>query len=337
MGRARAAGGGVVTSARASYYRLFFALAAVYNIAFGVAGVIFPQWFFDLFRMARPQYPATWQVLAMVLGLYGLGYAYAAFRLEHAVPWIAIGLAGKVFGPIGWVLTVGSAEFPIRTLPLVVFDDIVWWLPFSLFLLEGTAVGARLRALAPYACAGLNLVAALVLALVLRPGTEAVADLAGRVAFVSEHALAWRAGWAVWIGAALSLIAFYCWWGSRIPSRRWAMAATVVAVAGLTFDLTAEALMMGWLPRDFETVAFIASVLTGGLGNGLYTVAGAMLTLRTPAIRGPLAVLAWSVWIAGFGLSACTFAGFFPGAVVFTAVLFVMFSPWVVLMGRRLA
>jgi hypothetical protein len=325
-----------MTSGRASLYRLFFALAAAYNVAFGIAGVLFPHAFFDIFRMTRPQYPALWQVLAMVLGLYGLGYAYAAARPDRAVPWIAIGLAGKVLGPIGWAMTVGSGEFPIRTVPLVVFDDIVWWLPFSLFLLEGTAVGARLRALAPYACAGLNLVAALVLVLVLRPGTEAVADMGSRLAYVVEHPVVWRAGWAVWIAAALSLLAFYCWWGSRLPSRRWALAAVLVAAAGLAFDLTAEALMIGWLPQDFGSIAPIATILTGGLGNGLYTVAGAMLTLRTPALRPPFALLTWAVWGAGFGLSACTFAGFFPGAVACTAVLFVLFSPWVVLMARKL-
>jgi hypothetical protein len=72
----------------------------------------------------------------MVIGLYGLLYAYAAVRLERAFPIILVGLIGKVLGPIGWVLAVKSGEWPGRTFPLVVGNDLVWWVPFALFLVK---------------------------------------------------------------------------------------------------------------------------------------------------------------------------------------------------------
>ena len=53
----------------------------------------------------------------------------------------------------------------------------------------------------------------------------------------------------------------------------------MIASTGLVFDLTAESLLIGWLPKDYAAVAPAASLLTGGPGNGLYTVAGALLTL----------------------------------------------------------
>jgi len=56
-------------------------------------------------------------------------------------------------------------------LPLVLFNDLIWWLPFSLFLLEGTRTGARIRASAPMLRAS-DLAASLALLLGLRPGTE---------------------------------------------------------------------------------------------------------------------------------------------------------------------
>jgi hypothetical protein len=323
---------------RAHNYRLFFLLAALYNGAFGVFAGLFPNAFFDLFQLPRPNYPTVWQVLGMVIGLYGLAYAYAALRLDRAIPIIAIGLLGKVIGPIGWVVTViTTQELPVRTLPLVMFNDVVWWLPFGLFLLEGTGAGARLRRLAPYACAGLNLLSALALALVLRPGTEVGGGEAERVSFITGNEVAWRLGWAAWVAAALSLVGFLAWWGSRLANRRLVTAAVLVACTGIAFDLTAEALYIGWLPRDIGAIAPAAALLTGGLGNGLYTVAGSLLTLGTPSIRGWLAGWTWSMWAAGFALSAFTLLHSFTGVAVSTAVLFALFCPWCVTMGRRLA
>src|SRR5258705_1552789 len=144
---------------RAPFYRTIFGLAALYNFAFGLWAGLFPYAFFDLFHLRRPLYPAIWSLLGLLVGPSGLAYAYAALRLERATPFIAIGLVGKVLGPIGWVLTVRSDEWPLRTFSLVLFNDIVWWLPFALFLLDDTRFGARVRAAAAPACASLNAIA----------------------------------------------------------------------------------------------------------------------------------------------------------------------------------
>ena len=120
-------------------YRLIFAAAAAYNIVFGLWASLAPRAFFALFHLQPATYPAIWACLGMVVGIYGVGYAYAAWRLDRAFPFIAIGLAGKVLGPIGWVMSVHSGELPFRTFPLIVFDDLMWWLPFAMFLLEGTS------------------------------------------------------------------------------------------------------------------------------------------------------------------------------------------------------
>ncbi len=79
----------------------------------------------------------------MVVGLYGLLYAYAAVRPDRAKLIIAIGLAGKILGPIGMFMAVRSGEWPLRAVTLIVFNDFVWWLPFALFLLDGTRSSAR--------------------------------------------------------------------------------------------------------------------------------------------------------------------------------------------------
>jgi small multidrug resistance pump len=138
-------------------YRLIFSLAALYNIAFGIWACIWPGALFAMLEMAAPNYPSLWQCLGMVVGLYGILYAYAAIRLERAKLIIVIGRAGKILGPIGMFIAFQSGEWPLRAVTLIVFNDFVWWLPFTVFLLDGTRMGERLRASAPYSCATLNL------------------------------------------------------------------------------------------------------------------------------------------------------------------------------------
>ncbi|MGH2537957.1 MAG: hypothetical protein ACRDHL_11225 [Candidatus Promineifilaceae bacterium] len=320
---------------RAGLYRIVFALAAGYNLGFGLWAALWPQAFFALFQMAAPRYPAVWQCLGMVIGLYGLAYAYAARRLPLARPFIAIGLLGKILGPIGWLLTVQSGQWPLRTFTLIVFNDIIWWLPFSLFLLEGTRLGRRLRGAAPYVCAAVNGLAGLALLLALRPGTEVTPDAAERARYIGQNLAAWRGGWALWMAAALSLVTFIAWWGARLPARGWALTAFLVAVAGLGCDLLAESLYIGWLPAHLEQLQRPASLLTGGAANGLYTAAGILLTLTDRSLAGRLRALAWGVWLSGILLSATTVAAFVPGMVASGAALMTLFVPWSALMGWK--
>jgi hypothetical protein len=325
-----------VSPYRARLFRLIFATAALYNLAFGLWAALFPQSFFACFALRPPAYPAIWACLGMVVGLYGLGYAYAARHLDRAAPFIATGLLGKLLGPVGWVLTVTSGEWPVRTVTLILFNDVIWWLPFSLFLLEGRRAAAPVRSAAPYVCAATNLAAILAMGTMLRQGTEVVPAVADRIGYISLHPIPWRAGWAVWIAAAISLVAFYAWWGSFLRRSTWAVAALAVASAGLACDLFAESLLLGWLPRDYERIAPFATLLTGAAANGLYTLAGITLTLATRSIRGSGLALTWAVWLAGGALTVCTLARAPSGIAISTGVLFTLFCPWVVWLGRRL-
>ncbi|HYL06217.1 MAG TPA: hypothetical protein VE075_09260 [Thermoanaerobaculia bacterium] len=321
---------------RARLYRLVFAAAAVYNVAFGLWAAVFPRSFFTLFAMAPPLYPAIWACLGMVVGLYGLGYAYAARHLERAAPFIAIGLAGKLLGPAGWLLTVGRGEWPVRTVTLILFNDVIWWLPFCLFLLEGARLAKTVRAAAPYVCAAANAAALLATAALLRPGTELVPAVADRVSYMSLHPALWRGGWAVWIAAAISLLAFYAWWGSFLRRSTLAVAAVGVAAAGLACDLFAESLLLGWLPRDYERIAPLATLCTAGAANGLYTLAGIALTLGTRSLRGAGLAFTWAVWLAGCALTVCALARQPLGIAISTSVLFALFCPWTIWLGRTL-
>jgi hypothetical protein len=321
----------MIEPARARFYRLIFGLAAAYNVAFGLWAALWPLAFFRLFELEPPRYPSIWSCLGMVVGVYGLLYAYATIRLDRALPIVAIGLAGKILGPIGWLL---SPEWPARTFTLITFNDIVWWVPFGMFLLEGRAVAGVIRRAAPFICGACNALGGLALLLILKPGSEVEPDLAKRAAYISEHPVLWRLGWLTWYASALSLLGFYAWWGTKLPRPGWGLAAWGVAAAGICCDLTAESLFIGWLPDRIESIQRAGTLLTGAAANGLYTVAGIMLTAATPSM--PLRPLAWVIWTFGLGLTASALAGSVAGMVVTTGGLMALFCPWTWLMGWKL-
>ena len=205
----------------------------------------------------------------------------------------------------------------------------------------------RTAARIAYAAAAINLLASVVMLFVLRPGLPARGDfvaLRSRHAYVSTHLAAWRIGWLLWNAAAVVLLAFFVVlslrWRDRAPvvSRL----ALVVAGAGLAADLIAEAVLMS-LAQRFPAGGYVgaeafAILLTGYVGNGLYTVAGILLTWAgrrdLPAL---LLYVAVPVWVAGLWLAAATLGGSTTGQVLSTSVLMPMFVLWAFLVGRWLS
>ncbi len=106
-----------------------FRAAAIYNICWGAVVVLFPNLFFDLFGLARINYPFVMSGLGMCIGLYGYGYWAVANDPRRYPQIVFIGLLGKVLGPIGWFWTVVTTGLPLRTMWTNVFNDFIW-LPF---------------------------------------------------------------------------------------------------------------------------------------------------------------------------------------------------------------
>ena len=78
--------------------------------------------------------PEIFACLAMVVGLYGLLYLEVARAPERGFPIAAVGLLGKVLGPIGFAVLLARGDWPWRSAILVLTNDLVWWLPFALYL-----------------------------------------------------------------------------------------------------------------------------------------------------------------------------------------------------------
>ena len=188
----------------------------------------------------------------------------------------------------------------------------------------------------PYACAFVNAVAAIALATVLAPGaTNAPTEVSAE--YVRTHIEVWRAGWILWTVAAISLLAFFAWWATRLERVTLVWIALGVALAGLAFDVVAESLLVAWSPERYLETAPIAFRLTGIGANGLYSVAGLILTARTRDLPRWLAQWSWTVWLLGTGLAAAVAVGSDVAARLLTAALFALLVPWLVVFGRRLA
>lgn len=119
-----------------SSLQLALRLAAVYNILWGAWQVLFPDHFFALLGMPENNYPMIWQGMGMILAVYGLGYWLASFDYIRHWPIVAVGMLGKIFGPLGYAfgLLQGTAE-PAFGVTLI-FNDFIWWIPFGMILYE---------------------------------------------------------------------------------------------------------------------------------------------------------------------------------------------------------
>jgi len=108
--------------------------AAGYNLIWGAAVVLAPGLFFEMGGMEPPRYPQIWQCVGMIVGVYGIGYAIAAFDPVRHWPIVLVGLVGKVLGPIGFVWSVASGDFPAAFAWTILTNDLIWWAPFGAIL-----------------------------------------------------------------------------------------------------------------------------------------------------------------------------------------------------------
>jgi len=109
-------------------------IAAVYNLVWGAWVVLFPYHLFDLTGIDRPNYPGIWQCVGMIVGVYGIGYWIAARDFVRHWPIVTVGFLGKILGPIGFLQSAITGLLPWSWGLIILFNDVVWWLPFTALL-----------------------------------------------------------------------------------------------------------------------------------------------------------------------------------------------------------
>lgn len=182
----------------------------------------------------------------------------------------------------------------------------------------------------------------------LGPGLV-VEDAVARRAFVANPPGAWPIAWAGWALTTLALLLVFAAWADALDARRWGRAALAVALAGGVIDWTAEAIWVGWAPGwaartgDPSRAALYAywdrayQIASFGLANLLYCAAGLLLAARswrTAAFPRWLARASGLVWAASLAISVVGFAGRPSWIPIVAAVGFLVFLPWLVLLGH---
>lgn len=117
--------------------------AAAYNILWGAWVILFPSALFDWTGVERPNHPELWQCIGMIVGVYGVGYAIAARDPRRHWPIVLVGLLGKLLGPIGMAAALVQGRFPLAFAATCLTNDLLWWGPFGLILLDARRAAVR--------------------------------------------------------------------------------------------------------------------------------------------------------------------------------------------------
>ncbi|HZN35015.1 MAG TPA: SelL-related redox protein [Pirellulaceae bacterium] len=105
--------------------------AGIYNLVWGAWVILFPAAFWSWLELPQPNYPALWQCIGMVIGVYGVGYWIAARDPARHWPIVLVGWLGKVLGPIGMLYAALRGNLPWSFGIVNVWNDLIWWWPFS--------------------------------------------------------------------------------------------------------------------------------------------------------------------------------------------------------------
>jgi hypothetical protein len=117
-----------------TWMRAVLAVAAVYNLAWGSWVLIDPGALFRLTDIPQPTYVQIWQLVGMIVAVFGVGYAVAATAPLRHWPIVLVGLLGKLFGALGFLAAALGGKLPWAWAWTIFTNDVVWWIPFALIL-----------------------------------------------------------------------------------------------------------------------------------------------------------------------------------------------------------
>ena len=113
------------------WMRTVLIAAGIYNLVWGAVCVMAPQVSLNLLGL-NGEHPVAqlWQCIGMIVGVYGIGYLIASRDAYRHWPITFVGLLGKVFGPIGFVLSMRAGTLPASVGWTIISNDLIWWFPF---------------------------------------------------------------------------------------------------------------------------------------------------------------------------------------------------------------
>jgi predicted permease len=114
-------------------WRWWFRAAAIYNLISGLATVLIPSVVLDLAGVKGLSHISFFQCIGMMVAVYAIGYWFLAVNPRRYAAFIWVGLAGKAFGPIGYVYAASRGELPWSFGWFNFFNDVIWLPAFCIF------------------------------------------------------------------------------------------------------------------------------------------------------------------------------------------------------------
>ena len=127
-------------------FRGWLYAAAAYNLGWGFINVSFPRQVFRALRMKPPEHLPFWQVVGMMVAVYAPAYWWAARQPARHPQIVAVGLLGKVLGPIGYAWSLRGARLPPRFGWIILTNDIIWWPALAAYVARSAALAGGWRA-----------------------------------------------------------------------------------------------------------------------------------------------------------------------------------------------
>lgn len=106
--------------------------AAVYNLIWGVLASVFPNPFLHLAGLDARSAPLM-QAIGMMVGVYAYGYYLLARDPIRYQGMVWVGLAGKLFGPVGFLFSACQGVLPWHFGWINLTNDVIWLPAFVLF------------------------------------------------------------------------------------------------------------------------------------------------------------------------------------------------------------
>jgi hypothetical protein len=129
------------------HFRLWLYAAAAYNLAWGALHVVRPSFLPGALGLESVDV-LVWQVLGLFVGVYAPAYFWAARHPDRHAHIVAIGVIGKIAGPLGFIWAVTADALPLGFALVVVTNDLIWLPAFCLYLRAAVRSLGGWRALA---------------------------------------------------------------------------------------------------------------------------------------------------------------------------------------------
>ena len=107
-------------------------VAGFYNIAAGVAMVVFYHEGFKALGLEKPDLVLPIQLVGVLVAIFGVGYLLAARNPYENRNIVLLGFLSKLLGPILATYYIAAGKLPISMVPVLLLADIVYLVPFWL-------------------------------------------------------------------------------------------------------------------------------------------------------------------------------------------------------------